>query len=204
MTPTAANPIEAVTQAAKSTRPPDNRAPKRKATPAVSNASRTRSCTTMAAPLPRKMPAGSRPDSRSPSRAESVDSTVKLLCTARTTERSTAIQNNPPAAGWRAWRFGPRASPNSKSTAAANGTTWLRPTLDRASIRRSFPQTSIASRHMGGLRGRHDPAPGEVDDPVRQGAGADKLVRRQHHGGASSPRFGHDLVEEDPSVVIET
>src|SRR5437899_631644 len=43
------------------------------------------------------MPAGSRPERRRPSRAESLDSTAKLRCTASREAKSTATQNRPAA-----------------------------------------------------------------------------------------------------------
>ena len=46
----------------------------------------------------------------------------------------------------------------------AKGPTWLRPTRERSSIRRSLPATSAASRNMGGCsrsgRCRHSGLPG--------------------------------------------
>jgi hypothetical protein len=54
------------------------RTSKRKVTPAHSTIWSTRSCSPTAAALPRKIPAGSMPESRSPSRVPSPDSMATL------------------------------------------------------------------------------------------------------------------------------
>src|SRR5579875_3257993 len=171
------------------------------ATPTLSTASSTSSWTITAAVFPRKMPAGSRPESRSESRVPSATSREKLRWVASTHESSTAIQNSPAAAGASTDRSGPSARPKSKMTAAAKGTTWLSATRERSSMRRSFPATRRASCHMGRLP--HAPSPGEVDDTIRQRDRALVLVRAEQDRAATSSGVEHQAVKEVARLLVE-
>src|SRR5436190_4247042 len=169
---------------------------------------RAASCTATANAFPRKMPAGSSPDMRSPSRAESAASNAKLRWTASNAENRTAIQNRPGAALARTPRSGSMANANSTSTMTANGATWLVATRLWPSIRRSLPAMSVASRHMGLLqrsglrrgrqRGRQrlDLAAGHEDGPVAKGAGPVELVRGDQDGRPRGDRVAHHAVEQ--------
>src|SRR5665213_1451332 len=124
------------------------RAPYRNTTPTPRMASRINSCTATAAVLPRNTPAGSRPESRRPSRAPSTDSTDTERWMASTVENRMATQNRPGAALAMGERSGPSAKANRTRAMTPKGATWLRATRERASILRSFPAMSRVSRHM--------------------------------------------------------
>ncbi len=74
-------------------------------------------------------------------------STATLRCTASTDEKRIATQKSPGAAWTSGDWSGPRAKANSTSTITPNGAIWARATRERASMRRSLPPTSNASRH---------------------------------------------------------
>ena len=165
-------------------------------TPTARTTSRAASCTKMAAALPRKMPAGSRPDRRRASRPPSADSIVKARWMASRLQNSTATQKRPALARVRIPRSGSRATPKRMSTRMAKGATCCVVTCERSSTRRSLPAISVASRNKEGLlgcagsRGRVGGASHDRDDPVRQRLGPVELVRRQEHGGPGDARRG--------------
>ena len=126
-----------------------------------------------AAAFPRKIPAGSSPDMRRPSTAPSAVSMEKVRCTASRPENSTASQKRPGAAWTSNGRSWSKAKPNSRRTTREYGTTWLRATLARPSMRRSLPATTKASRHTVVLQ--VPPTwptgpPTELSKPSRSGA----------------------------------
>ena len=163
-------------------------------TPTASTTSRAASCTKMAAALPRKMPAGSRPDRRRASRPPSAASMVKARWIASRLQNSTATQKSPALARARIPRSGSRATPNRISTRMANGRHLLRGDL-RAQLdpqvlardQRGVTEQGRGSSVGGGGRGRVGGAAGDRDDPVGERLGAVELVRRQEHGGARPP-----------------
>src|SRR5665213_2859234 len=106
------------------------RAPYRNTTPTPRMASRINSCTATAAVLPRNTPAGSRPESRRPSRAPSTDSTDTERWMASTVENRMATQNRPGAALAMGERSGPSAKANRTRAMTPKGATWLRATRD--------------------------------------------------------------------------
>src|SRR5947208_1729469 len=180
-------------------------------TPAPRRSWRPASWAAMAAAFPRKMPAGSRPERRRPSRAPSLDSMAKLRCTARRELKRTATQNRPAAALVNTPRSGSRAKANRTSTRMAKGATWLVVTREWPSMRRSLPATRPASRHMGGrFRGDcgrrcvgNHPAAGDGDSAGGEGAGPLVLVGCEHHGGAAGGGAAHDPVEEVAVLGVE-
>src|SRR5579875_3448417 len=161
------------------------------------------------------MPAGSRPDSRSPSRAWSEASMAKLRWTASTAENSTATQKSPGAAWPRKPRSGSRAKANRMSTSRAKGRTWLVATRERSSTRMSLPATSAASRHMDALRGvGRAPAPEDQLLPLHlaprhgyqaagQRPGPVGLVRSQQDRAAPRRRLPHHLVHQVPPRGVQ-
>src|SRR5687767_1938647 len=153
----------------------------------------------MAPALPKKMPAGSRPLSRRPSRPPSADSRAKLRWIASSALKVTANQNRPAAARVSRPRSGSRAKANSTSTSTANGAIWLSVTRDRSSIRRSLPATRAASAHMGahpvGLR-LVDLSAHDRQLPAGDGRGAVELVRREEHGRPLRGRLADEVVDE--------
>src|SRR3954451_20567077 len=147
------------------------------------------------------MPAGSRPLSRSPSRAPSADSMAKLRWIARRALNVTAIQNSPAAARVRRPRSGSRAKANSTSTSTANGAIWLAVTRERASMRRSLPATRTASLNNGrNLRGERlglvDLAADDGELAAGDGAGPLELVGREDDGAAAGRRLPHEVVDQ--------
>src|SRR5437763_5201051 len=168
--------------------------------PTARSASSTRSWTRTAAALPRKMPAGSSPERRRPSRAESAASMAKLRCTANSVQRSTATQKSPAVARARRPRLGSSAKAKSTRTARANGATWFVATRERSSTLRSLPATSSASRHMHGLHRRQrdgdDLSTGHPCNPAGDRSGPLRLVGRQDDGGAARRGGQHGLVED--------
>ena len=128
----------------------------------------------------------------------------------------TATQNRPGPTLVSTSRSESRAKAKSTRMSRAKGTTWLTPTRDRASTRRSLPATRAASRHMDrlrasevGSRGRPaeqavaDLAAGDDDRPGGEGVGPLQLVGRQQDGGAGGRRLPHQLVEEVAAGGVE-
>src|SRR5438270_2224908 len=167
--------------------------------------SRAASSAATAAALPRKMPAGSRPDRRRLSRAPSVDSTANERWMASRAQNSTATQNRPAAAWPRTPRSGSRANANRISTSKAKGPTWLVATRDRNSMRRSLPAMTAVSRHTDDPRRRIGPdlAAGHSDDARRKGACPVELVGRNQHRRSRACRVGDQLVETLTAVGVE-
>src|SRR5688572_30466914 len=120
----------------------------------------------------------------------SAPSTACDRCTASSAENSTATQNSPAAARVRTPRSGSRAKAKSTTTSTANGTICCSATRERASMRRSLPATSSASRNtkrllfpaQGAARALHL-SPGDGDRSGRQRAGAIELVAGDEDGG---------------------
>src|SRR5260221_308482 len=106
-----------------------------------------------ASALPQKTAAPSSPERRRASRTPFSPSTAKAREMASNPARSTATQKRPGATRGRRPRSGSRAKANRSSTIPAKGSTWLRATRERASIRRSLPATSSAWRTRPGVRG---------------------------------------------------
>ena len=187
--------------------------------------SSTTSWTATAAALPRKIPAGSRPDRRSPSRVPSLASRAKLRWTARTTAKSTATQKRPAAACDHGARSGPRAKAKRARTTMANGATWLSTTRDRSSMRRSLPATRPRhatwtsppgpieagsaptappgrGRRHGALARRRDPRP--ATPPGRPAAATPRVRgRRASTVAPSATRLADDVAEQRPGLGVE-
>ena len=191
--------------------------------------SRTSSCAARAPALPRKMPAGSSPDSRRPSRPPSAASMAKDRWTASTSENSTATQNRPGVAACERAPVGIEGEgeqqQHEQGERAAPGS-W--PTRLRASMRRSLPATSAAAlsiRHPpvrwlartparavgparpadgGATSGRLDGAAGQHDRPVGQGA---RLRSSSWDASTTVAPAGdglaHEVVEQVAAVGVE-
>src|SRR5207237_4107209 len=150
------------------------------------------------------MPAGSSPESRSPSRVASPASMANERCTERRVANRTVTQKRPGAALVSTPRSGSRAKANSTSTRRANGATWLVATRDRASMRRSLPATRAVSCHtdalLAGLLRPHrrgvDLAAGHRHHAAGEGPGPVELVRRHQHRGPRGDGLAHEGVEE--------
>src|SRR5262249_54771945 len=148
------------------------------------------------------------PESRSASRLASAASTAKARWMASSPQNSTATQNRPGVALSRVPEAGSRANANRMSTSRANGAIWLSPIRARASIRRSWPATSSASRntgrHLRDVRDRLDHAAGDGDHPPGEGVAALELVGGDEHGRAGRRRVADELVDEVAGARVET
>ena len=158
-----------------------------------------------AAALPRKMPAGSRPERRSASRPPSADSMAKARWMASRAQNSTATQNRPELARSRIPRSGSRATPNRTSTRRANGRHLVggdpRAQLDAqvlAGDQRGVTEQGRApacgARRRGGDVGG---AAGQVDDPVGEGLGpVERRGRRRRTVAPAATASRDEAVEE--------
>src|SRR5688500_15370577 len=146
------------------------------------------------------MPAPSRPESRKASRASSSDSMTKDRWMASSPENITVTQNRPGPTAIKVSRSESRAKANTMRTRRAKGTTWLIPTRDRASTRRSLPATRAASRHMNRLRFDQEAA-GHLPAGHGHGTGGDggspvQLVGGQQDGGPAGGGLLDDPVQD--------
>src|SRR5688572_24444090 len=154
------------------------------------------------------MPAPSRPESRRASRASSSDSMTKDRWMASSPENITVTQNRPGPTAISVSRSESRAKANTMRTRRAKGTTWLIPTRDRASTRRSLPATSAASRHMNGFLGGREQAAGHLSAGHGDRTGGDRrgpvqLVGGQQDGGPAGGGLLHDAVEDVAAGGVE-
>ena len=187
----------------------------------------------MPAALPRKIPAGSRPESRRASMTPSAVSTENARWMASSIENSTASQNRPGrglarGCGGRGRGRTRTGSGRAGRTAAAGSSV----TLLRRSRRRSLPTTRAASRSMesAGRGGRQatgtSPAGVGRDGWPADGAGSSRVrpdtvppatvtVRwatararsssweANTHGGPGGDGIGHQAVDQVPAVLVQ-
>ena len=162
----------------------------------------------MAAALPRKIPAGSSPDRRRPSRAPSAASMAKLRCTASSVHSSTAIQNKPGGGlRERGCGSGRRRTRTAAAPARRTGATCMvvDPAADldaevlAAHEEGVTPHGTEAFREKG-TPALSDHAPRHGHGPPGERPGPLLLVGGDHHGRAAARRRHGPGCREGPGA----